>query len=240
MTTHPPTRFDDFAEDYDEVLDKALSASGENRYYFLHGRIRWLVSCLQRLQEHPRIVLDYGCGTGAASSLFINLLDAEFVTGVDVSPKSLAVARQTFGSPRTQFLLFDQYQPREQVDLVYCNGVFHHIPPRERGAALDYIYRSLRPGGLFAFWENNPWNPGTRYVMARCPFDDEAITLSVREARRLLRTIRFHILRTDFLFVFPRRLKWLRALEPFITGLPLGGQYQVLCRKPAEGVGGVG
>jgi hypothetical protein len=26
-------------------------------------------------------------------------------------------------------------------------------------AAVDYVYRSLRPGGLFAFWENNPWNP---------------------------------------------------------------------------------
>ena len=40
---------------------------------------------------------------------------------------------------------------------------------------------ALRPGGLFAFWENNPWNPGTRLVMSRIPFDRDAITLSALE-----------------------------------------------------------
>ena len=66
-------------------------------------------------------------------------------------------------------------------------------------AAIDYVLRSLRPGGLFAFWENNPWNPGTRYVMSRIPFDRDAITLSPLEARQLLRVGGFEILRTDFL-----------------------------------------
>jgi hypothetical protein len=25
----------------------------------------------------------------------------------------------------------------------------------------------MRPGGVVALWENNPWNPATRYVMGR-------------------------------------------------------------------------
>jgi SAM-dependent methyltransferase len=142
------------------------------------------------------------------------------------------VAKQLDGSGKTQFLLFNEYYPDGRIDLAFCNGVFHHIPPDKRAAALAYVYRSLRPGGLFAFWENNPWNPGTRYVMSRIPFDRDAITLTPAEARRLLRSGGFDILQTDFLFIFPRALRWLRGLEPLMSRLPLGAQYQVICRKP--------
>jgi SAM-dependent methyltransferase len=125
----------------------------------------------------------------------------------------------------------DEYTPDGTMDLAFCNGVFHHIAPPERTAAVDYIHRALRPGGLFAFWENNPWNPGTRLVMKRIPFDRDAVTLTSREARQLLRERGFEILRTDFLFIFPRVLRWLRGVERFVTQWPLGAQYQVLCRK---------
>ena len=96
---------------------------------------------------------------------------------------------------------------------------------------MNLVYRSLVPGGLFSFWENNPWNPGTRYVMSRIPFDRDAITLTPPEARRLLRAGGFEIVRTDFLFIFPRILGWLRGFERFAATLPLGAQYHVLCRK---------
>jgi SAM-dependent methyltransferase len=141
-------------------------------------------------------------------------------------------ARKTHTSDAATFLLFDQYDPAAQIDLAFSNGVFHHIVPNERPQAVDYLYRSLRAGGLLAVWENNPWNPGTRYVMSRIPFDRDAITLTDGEARALLRAGGFEILRTDFLFIFPRALGMLRGLERFVTRLPLGGQYQILCRKP--------
>ena len=114
---------------------------------------------------------------------------------------------------------------------MYCNEVFHHIPSHERLAIVDYVYRSLRPGGLFAIWENNPWNPGARYVKSRIPFDRDAAMLTPAETRCMLRAGCFKILRTDFLFIFPRMLFWLRGIEPFVSRLPLGAQYQVLARK---------
>lgn len=52
-------------------------------------------------------------------------------------------------------------------------------------AVVDLVRRSLRPGGVFAFWEINPWNPGTRHVMSRIPFDRDAIMLTPPEARWL-------------------------------------------------------
>jgi SAM-dependent methyltransferase len=226
------TEFDQYAADYELALAEGLSVSGEDKNYFTRGRIAWLVHCLRQLAEEPRSAVDFGCGTGSATPYLFDLIGVESVLGLDVSAKSLDVAQRTYESERTQFIPFNQYQPSERADLVYCNGVFHHIPLNGRAAVVNYIYRLLRPGGLFALWENNPWNPGTRYVMSRIPFDRDAITLTSPETRRLLRAGRFEILRTDFLFIFPRVLRWFRCVEPIVTRLPLGAQYQVLCRKP--------
>jgi len=59
---------------------------------------------------------------------------------------------------------------------------------------LKNILGALKPGGLFAFWENNPWNPGTRIVMSRIPFDRDAEIISPPAAKRLLRRAGFSIL----------------------------------------------
>ena len=224
--------FDQYAEDYDAALAEGLSVSGEDKEFFARGRVAWLAGMLQRRGEKIRSVMDFGCGTGSSTPYLLDQLGAESLVGVDVSSKSLDVARRNYGGARAQFVLMNEYRPEGLLDLAFCNGVFHHIPPDERAAAVDYIYRSLRRGGLLAFWENNPWNPGTRYVMSRCPFDEDAITLTPPGARRLLRAGGFDVLRTDFLFIFPRTLRWFRALEPLVARLPLGAQYQVLCRKP--------
>jgi SAM-dependent methyltransferase len=223
--------FDAFAADYDAALAQGISVSGEDKNYFAQRRIEWLRSCIQASAPPLRRAMDYGCGTGSSAPFLLDILGIEFLVGTDQSAKSLEIARQAHGSERAQFLLFTACEPSGQFDLVFSNGVFHHIPPAERAAALDYITRALRPGGLFAFWENNPWNPATRYVMSRIPFDRDAITLAPPQARALLRAGGFEILRTDFLFIYPKVLRWLRWTEPYCSRLPLGAQYQVLCRK---------
>ncbi|HWX40850.1 MAG TPA: class I SAM-dependent methyltransferase [Blastocatellia bacterium] len=226
------TKFDAYAADYDAALHQGLAATGEDKDYFASGRIAWLGHCLKRLRDAPRSAMDFGCGTGSATPFLFEHIGVESVLGLDVSPASVETAQKTHTSDAATFLLFDQYDPAAQIDLAFSNGVFHHIVPNERPQAVDYLYRSLRAGGLLAVWENNPWNPGTRYVMSRIPFDRDAITLTAGEARALLRAGGFEILRTDFLFIFPRALGMLRGLERFVTRLPLGGQYQILCRKP--------
>jgi SAM-dependent methyltransferase len=232
LTSPEKPAFDQYAGDYDAALSQGLSVSGEEKSYFAQGRVKWLARCLNQLPDRPRSVLDFGCGTGSTSPHLLELLQVESVLGVDVSAKSLEVARRVHGSERVQFQSFCQNEPKGHVDLAFCNGVFHHVPLAERAAAVQYVYRSLRPGGLFALWENNPWNPGTRIVMSRIPFDRDAITLAAPETRRLLRDGGFSVLRTDFLFIFPRLLRWMRWLEPLVSRLPFGAQYQVLARKP--------
>ena len=224
--------FDRHAESYDTDLSQALSVTGEDKDYFARGRIQWLSKCLRNAQKRPGYVMDFGCGTGSATPHLLDLLKAQSILGIDISSRSLDVAKRTHGSEHVQFLLLDRYHPTEQIDLVVSNGAFHHIPLDKRLSAVNYIFRSLRPGGLLALWENNPWNPGTRYVMSQCPFDQDAIPLASSETRRLVRDGGFEILRTDFLFIFPKVLSWFRGIESLVSRLPLGAQYQVLCRRP--------
>ncbi len=225
------TQFDDYADDYDATLAQGLAASGEDSSYFARGRVLWLRECLRRLGERPQSILDYGCGGGSTAPLFHDLLGAEMVVGLDASAKLIARANQQYGSKRSRFLMIEHYEPNGRVDLAYCNGVFHHVPVSKRAKVVAYIAAALRPGGCFALWENNPWNPGTRYIMSRIPFDRDAITLTSHETQCLLTAAGFEIVQTNFLFVFPRLLGWLRWIEPFMSGLPLGAQYLVLGRK---------
>jgi len=225
------TAFDACATTYDAALNRGISISGESKEYFVRRRIEWLSFRLRQQAYRPGRALDYGCGTGGSARALLEHLAVVSVTGVDVSSESIDIARSQHGQGNVQFSTLDEWQPAGQYDLAYCNGVFHHIEPALRDRALASISRALSAGGYFAFWENNPWNPGTRLVMRRIPFDRDAKMLSAPHARRLLEGAGFEIISTDFLFVFPRALAALRPLEPALTRVPAGAQYMVLCRR---------
>ncbi len=234
---NPKPGFDDFAKDYDAALMRGVSVSGESKDFFAKGRLVWLRHCLDQIGFKPSRVMDYGCGTGSATLFVFSELGAASLLGVDISAGSLDVARKEHGSDRAAFKVMDDFAPDGSFDLVLCNGVFHHIPLEFRARCMDYIVRSLRPGGLFALWENNPWNPGTQIVMARIPFDRDAIKLSPRVARRLVRGGGLEVLSTSFQFIFPSALGFLRGLEAPLARLPFGAQYQVLARKSGPAAG---
>lgn len=225
------SEFNQYASDYDRMLAEGLVVSGEGKDYFARGRIEWLKTCADELHLSPKRIMDYGCGTGMAAPLLLERFGAESVVGLDPSAMLLDLAARSYGSSRTTFRQIHQYRPHEEVDLVYCNGVFHHIPIARRRMVVQYIWRSLQPGGYFAFWENNPWNPGTRYVMSRIPFDRDAVTLTALEACKLLQSAGFRIVRTDYLFIFPKSLSLFRWMEPYLSRFPFGAQYLVLARK---------
>lgn len=231
----PSSEFDEFANNYESALQKGLDVSGESSEYFATGRVKWVRRRLEKLLGHKPVlksVLDFGCGTGNSVAFLLSELQAEHVTGIDTSEQSLVQARARYPSNTTTFVTSAHHTPDEEFDLAFCNGVFHHIPVELRSGIVEDIYRSIKPGGWFAFWENNPWNPGTRLVMSRIPFDRDAITLSIPEAKRLLKGAGFEVAKVDTCFYFPSLLRALRPLETCLAWLPLGAQYLVLVRKP--------
>ena len=223
--------FDEFADDYDGTLNRGLAFSGENKDFYARARVAWLNEVLAARGVRPRRAIDFGCGTGSSVPILLETLGLDSVLGLDVSPRSIELARRRHSDARASFATFASYTPNADIDLAFCNGVFHHIPPSERAAAVDQVWRSLAPGGYWAFWENNPLNPGTQWLMHRLPFDRGVVKISARGARRLLRGRGFEIVQTDHLFVFPRALRSFRPLERSLARWPLGAQYVVVARK---------
>ncbi|MCC7542541.1 MAG: class I SAM-dependent methyltransferase [Deltaproteobacteria bacterium] len=225
------TDFDLHVAEYRRTLDRGLSISGEDGDYFSRGRVTWLARRLSRHAARPRRLLDLGCGDGRTLPALRDALDASDALGVDASAASIEKARRDIGDPRLRFETLEDFRPSADRDLVYCSGVLHHVPPSERSAFLRTVHDALASGGWLALWENNPWNPGARWVMHRLPFDRDAVMLDVIEAKRRARRAGLYVVHVDFQFVFPRLLAPLRRLEPWLTDWPIGAQYQVLCRK---------
>jgi SAM-dependent methyltransferase len=223
--------FDVYALDYDGALNRGLALTGEPKEYFARERVRWTAGRLAELHAAATRILDYGCGTGGTGVELANQFGADVVVGVEASRKMLEVARAAHSDRRLRFVTTAAAEAAGPFDLAYCNGVFHHVALERRLDELAIIRRALKPGGLFAFWENNPWNPATRLVMRRIPFDRDAKLLSPVRARTLLEAAGFDVLRTDFLFLFPRQLAPLRPLEAMLTWMPAGAQYLALCRN---------
>ena len=226
-----PEALFDLSAEYSQMLHQGIRLSGEGQEFFIHGRIASLPSRLPP-DFRPRRILDFGCGIGTATRHLSEKFPNAEIVGVDTSEKALEYGIEHYGSGRVRFRPLAELSRENGIDLCYVNGVFHHIEPAQRVGAVQSIHRALRPGGHLALFENNPWNPGTRLVMSRIPFDRDAIPLSIPEARGLVRAGGFTgTPRNWTLFYFPRPLAFLRPAEGLLSHLPLGAQYCVLVAK---------
>src|SRR4051794_29736624 len=95
-----------------------------------------------------RDVLEAGCGI-ASDGINFSRAGARY-TGMDFSPTALAVARGRFEQEGREGTFVEgsiAEMPFEDnsFDLVYSNGVIHHLPETERVVA--EMHRVLRPGG---------------------------------------------------------------------------------------------
>ena len=226
-----PPLFDRAAE-YDAMLQRGLQLSGEGKRYFQLGRLQALTATLPA-RFRPARVLDFGCGLGDTAELLAETFPGATVVGTDTALAALDHARRHHAAGGAiRFLPTSELAGQEPFDLVYLNGVLHHVPLDQRPEVAELLHRSLAPGGCCALFENHPFNPGTRLVMRRIPFDRDARTLHAAQARRLLRGAGFGAaMATRYLFVFPRFLRLLRPLEPYLARLPLGAQYLVLAQR---------
>lgn len=225
-------QFDAFAKNYDEALSKGLSVTGEGPAFYAEKRVVVTSHLIKPKRVPTERILDFGCGMGTSIPFLAEAFSPTEIVGVDVSEKILAEARARVDLTHVRLESVDQAPRDGEIDLVYCNGVFHHIKPEQRVEACQRIFDSLRPAGHFALWENNPLNPGTRLVMAKCPFDSDAMPIVPSQAAKMLTTAGFRIETVLSRFFFPRLLACLRPLEPWLSPSLLGGQYLVLARKP--------
>jgi SAM-dependent methyltransferase len=222
----------DKSKEYDEMLNKGISLSGEDKYFFIHGRFKDLAKNLSGKLE-VKSILDFGCGIGDATVLLKQYFPNASVVGTDTADEALSYARiKNSDNGKITYTELKSFNTKDTFDLCFVNGVFHHIPLEQRAGALKLIYDALVPGGILALFENNPINPGTRMVMKRIPFDRDAIVLYPTETKNLLRTGGFKLIYPPrFLFYFPSLLAFLRPLEKALVRLPFGAQYYFIVKK---------
>lgn len=216
--------FDRFAERYQEIVD---ASTGDASAYFAQLKASYLATLVTR--GFSGKVLDFGCGIGLVSRALAHALPDAQLHGFD--PSSDSVARvpaelQVRGRFVTDLAALD-----EDYGVAVLANVLHHIRPAERAAAITEIVGRLAPGGRVVVFEHNRWNPATRWVVATCPLDADAVLLPRREARRHLISAGLAVERSDYVTFFPRRLAALQPLEARLSWLPLGAQYAVVGRK---------
>jgi len=219
-------------QEYDAMLQHSLVLSGESKWYFIEGRLK---DIRRQLENQPTVrrILDFGCGIGDGTAALADFFpDAVEIVGADLSAETIDYARNKHISEKFRFIRLSELDDSGHFDLCFVNGVFHHIEPQNRPDALGKIYSNLRSGGFLVLCENNPFNPGTLFIMRRNPVDRNAKTIPYFVCRNLIREAGFsRILRTRFLFYFPKMMAFLRPLESFLVNFPFGGQYYVLAQK---------
>lgn len=101
-------------------------------------------------------IADIGCGGGHSSQVLRDAGVAD-VTGLDASPYLLQHAAQRY--PQIHFvqgLAEDTRLPSAQYDGISVCYLFHEMPPRYAGLALNEFHRMLVPGGKLGILEPAP------------------------------------------------------------------------------------
>lgn len=226
--------FDAHADSYRHTLDRALAIGGGDSVYYAERKFAAL-KAFQRGYSHaaPASILDFGCGTGTNLPFLRALFPDAELYGVDVSHRSLDVAgeRQVC---RCQLTAYDGVTlpfNASIFDMVVVSNVLHHIEPSCRASTLEEIARCLRPGGLLAIFEHNPFNPLTRKVVRDCPFDAGVTLVRPREIKSVLGAQGYEVATFWNIIFFPAALKKLNAVEHQLRWIPLGAQYALFAKR---------
>lgn len=103
-------------------------------------------------------VLDLGCGNGRLYD-YLTKKGAKY-TGLDLGDNLIKIANEKHPEGRfTQGDLLETPFKDNEFDYVYCIATLHHIPSKEkRNAAIQEIYRILKPGGKILITNWYFWN----------------------------------------------------------------------------------
>jgi ubiquinone/menaquinone biosynthesis C-methylase UbiE len=222
--------FDAVADGYEQQHSQSIRLSGEEPDYFARYKIEMLKRFTQQYDNPAHNILDFGAGIGNAAPHISALFPGAAITALDVSQQSLSLCSAR-NIPNLQTLAYDGASiPMDDAsqDVVLTACVFHHIEADMHVQLLREIRRILKPGGMFALFEHNPWNPLTRHAVANCPFDENAVLITAPEMRGRLLSAGFQTVDSHYCVFFPKAVSVLRPLEKKLGWLPMGAQYMLV------------
>ncbi len=216
--------FDEVAGAYADEVSRANRLSGRKHDFFVEEKARILRSVARSSPSGEMRFLDVGCGTGTLHPHMRR--DGWVATGVDPSAASLEAARLL--NPESTYVESSATNlpvPSVSFDLVAAICVLHHVALNDRAKVVAEMARAARSGGVVAVIEHHPGNPYTRYSVAHCPFDGDAILLRRREVEALLRSAGLVSVQSRYVSWTPISHGVNGAIERAFGRLPLGTQY---------------
>jgi len=227
--------FDTFSDEYKQLLAKSTGSDVNSLDYFSKQKIWHLVSALREEAEKVESVLDFGCGIGLSISPLRASFPGAKIVGCDISESSLTMASSEHKQLSVSFEKTTAISSKRiycnAFDLIHISCVLHHIPPTEREQIMRGLYTNCKSGGNIVIFEHNPLNPLTQKIVASCPFDEDAVLLSMNETSRLLQTSGFKVVEKSFISFIPPSLNKLRRLETYFKWCAAGAQYFVIAKK---------
>jgi SAM-dependent methyltransferase len=180
------------ARSYDEDLWDLKAAKGLE--WLVEQRL--LTGILQELAAGGSCSsADFACGTGRV----LEFLGDHFisVTGIDISPEMLELARSR--CPRAHLIQGDVTTnhglARGPFDLITAFRFFLNAEPVLRSQALDWMRRSLRQGGaVIANFHLNPTSLRGTYLRLRTAGATTPTMMSIDQARQLFEAHGFTVL----------------------------------------------
>jgi SAM-dependent methyltransferase len=223
------SRFDILAGNYqggnEDPAKQMLTGSYENL-------VRLKLLLLRRIKkkvfgDRKIRVLDFGCGTGEIAFGLARDPGIQEVVGVDASAGMIqeATRRHQKGQKKIRWLCCKKGKmPAGKFDWILSVNTFHHIAPARRVLIAKKLRTLLSAGGVMAIMEHNPWNPLTRWVVSRCPFDRGVQLLSPSLTDRLIKNLGLEPQRY-FSGFMPPHFFGSEFIEKLLSSLPLGVQY---------------
>jgi trans-aconitate 2-methyltransferase len=210
-------------------------------------RMRPAHDLLARLTNHPRYIVDLGCGSGTSTQLLVQgFPDAEIV-GVDNSIPMLAAARKRLPGVRFEHIDIAAWRPSTPPELVFANNALQWLPEHNR--LLPQLLSMVADDGALAFQmpddQQEPSHALMRMVAAEGPWSDRLVPIAKTRAiigthadyYRWLRPLCTEIDIWQTTYVRPLNgvgalVDWFRggALKPFLDPLDDGERKQFLER----------
>ncbi len=106
-----------------------------------------ILKILNRNALRPASIADIGCGVGRiCAELARQVPSAQRLTGYDIAPEAIRLARERYGDERLSYELADMLETDEQADLVLCIDVFEHVEDY-----MGFLRKLSRHGEYFVF-----------------------------------------------------------------------------------------
>lgn len=226
-------QFDRHARTYADEVSASVSFSGQDVEFFARCKADHLIDLSRRhLGEVKRLrVLDVGCGVGVTDTALSGAFGE--LHGVDVS--SDAVAQAGANNPSVNYVAYDGRRlpyADGAFDLAFTICVMHHVEPVDRLGFAREMARVVRPGGVVAVFEHNPFNPLTRVAVSRCEFDEGVELLTRTESIRLLVDAGMEPVESRYILFLPFSGGWARRMDQRLWRLPVGAQHYEVARRP--------